>query len=235
MPNKAKNVMSAIADQVVNADGSIVAVQYLPSLDEVYTLSAEEYADVVDLADDWFEGNKKYGEGKSMRADVAKGIKRSLGELPSYAKYMAFRSCFIQQLLSSGKTKNDVSAAQMWTELLDLVRDTCKPFTIPKSPKPNANRMATKREQDKKALQSMSDDELESALANYKATDNFTKCNLVNAELKSRAKKALESNPAYQKALEEMKSARSAIIEDVRKIKNMDHLKEIGRYIKGFV
>ena len=121
-------VFQAVVDQVVNPDGSIVPVQYLPNPDQVYSLSAEEYADMVDLAEDWFEGDKKYGEGKSMRASVAKGIKRVLGELPSYAKYMAFRACFIQQMLSTGRTLNETSGEQMWLELIGMVKDTCKPL-----------------------------------------------------------------------------------------------------------
>ena len=229
------DVIQAVVDQVVNPDGSVVPVQYIPDSTAVYTLSAEEYADMVDLAEDWYEGDKKYGEGKSMRAGVAKGIKRVLGELPSYAKYMAFRACFIQQMLSTGRTKNETSAEQMWLELIGMVKDTCKPFTVPKSSAKSATRMASKRDKIKTEIEKMSDEVLESALVDWKANDDFTHAQLAKAEINRRAKKALDSNPAYQKALEDLKSKRDSIIADIRKIKQMSDLEQIEALIMPFI
>jgi hypothetical protein len=229
------DVFQAVVDQVVNPDGSVVPVQYLPSPDQVYSLSADEYADMVDLAEDWFEGDKKYGEGKSMRASVAKGIKRVLGELPTYAKYMAFRACFTQHMLSTGRTLNDTSADQMWLELIGMVKDTCKPFAVPKSPAKSATRMASKRDQAKKSIEKMSDEVLESAMADWKDQDNFGMANLAKVELKKREKKALDSNPTYLKAIEELKAKRDSIIADIRKIKQMGDLEEIEALIMPFV
>ena len=229
------DVFQAVVDQVVNPDGSIVPVQYLPSPDQVYSLSAEEYADMVDLAEDWFEGDKKYGEGKSMRASVAKGIKRVLGELPSYAKYMAFRACFIQQMLSTGRTLNETSGEQMWLELIGMVKDTCKPFAVPKSPAKSATRMAGKRDKAKAEIEKMSDEVLESAMADWRATDNFMNAQLGKAEINRRAKKALDTNPEYQKALEQLKGKRDSIIADIRKIKQLGDLEKIEALIMPFV
>jgi len=127
------NPFEGVVNQVVNADGSVVPVQYVADPTAVFTLSAEHYAEIVDLADDWFNGCDMMGKGKTLRSDSAKAIKRMLGESPAYPQYMAYRQAFVNQLLSSGKTKNETSASQMWTELMDLVRDVCKPFTIPKS------------------------------------------------------------------------------------------------------
>jgi len=229
------DVFQAVVDQVINPDGSIVPVQYLPSPDQVYSLSAEEYADMVDLAEDWYEGDKKYGEGKSMRAGVAKGIKRVLGELPSYAKYRAFQACFIQQMLSTGRTLNETSGEQMWLELIGMVKDTCKPFAVPKSPAKSATRMASKRDKAKKSIEGLATEQLESALADWKDQDNFAMANLAKVELKKREKKALDSNPVYLKAIEELKDKRDSIIADIRKIKQLGDLEQIEALIMPFV
>jgi hypothetical protein len=239
MPNKANTKVvspfEGAVNQVVNPDGSIVPVQYVASPDSVYNLSAEEFADVVDLADDWFNGCDLLGKGKTLRSDTAKAIKKMLGELPEFAKYHAYRQAFINQMLNSGKTKNDTSAGQMWNELIDLVRDICKPFAIPKSPKPNSQRMQSKREQDRKALESLSDDELLSALANFTDSKQFTKCNMVQTVLTQREKLRVKNDPKLIKAQEELKAKRDSIIADIRKIKSMDHLAKIQAYMAQYV
>jgi hypothetical protein len=112
------NPFEGVVNQVVNPDGSIVPVQYVADPTAVFTLSAEHYAEIVDLADDWFDGCDMMGKGKTLRSDSAKSIKRMLGENPTYPQYMAYRQAFVNQLLSSGKTKNETSASQMWTELM---------------------------------------------------------------------------------------------------------------------
>ena len=103
------NPFEGVVNQVVNPDGSVVPVQYIADPSAVYTLSAEHYAEIVDLADDWFNGCELMGKGKTLRSDSAKTIKKMLGENPTYPQYMAYRQAFIYQLLSSGKTKNDTS------------------------------------------------------------------------------------------------------------------------------
>lgn len=239
MPNKANtkvvNPFEGAINQVVNPDGSIVPVQYVASPDAVYNLSAEEFADVVDLADDWFNGCDLLGKGKTLRSDTAKAIKKMLGELPEFAKYHAYRQAFINQMLNSGKTKNDTSAGQMWNELIDLVRDICKPFAIPKSPKPNSQRMQNKRDLERKALESLSDDELQSALASYTDSQQFTKCNMVKTVITERKKLRDKNDPKLIKAQEELKALRDSIVADVRKIKSMDHLGKIQSYISQYV
>ena len=229
------NPFEGVVNQVVNPDGSIVPVQYVADPSAVYTLSAEHYAEIVDLADDWFSGCDLMGKGKTLRSDSAKAIKRMLGENPTYPQYMAYRQAFVNQLLSSGKTKNETSASQMWTELMDLVRDVCKPFTIPKSAGKSATRMAGKRDKAKAEIEKMSNEVLESAMADWKDQDNFGMANLAKAEINRRAKKALDSNPEYQKALEQLKGKRDSIIADIRKIKQMGDLEQIEALIMPFV
>lgn len=240
MANKPKNKpevnpFEGVVNQVVNPDGSIVPVQYVADPTAVFTLSAEHYAEIVDLADDWFDGCDMMGKGKTLRSDSAKSIKRMLGENPTYPQYMAYRQAFVNQLLSSGKTKNETSASQMWTELMDLVRDVCKPFTIPSSKGKSAVRMASKRDKAKSEIEKMPDAVLESALADWKSTDNFMHAQLAKAEINRRAKKALDTNPEYQKALEQLKGKRDSIIADIRKIKQLGDLEQIEALIMPFV
>jgi SMC interacting uncharacterized protein involved in chromosome segregation len=123
----------------------------------------------------------------------------------------------------------------MWTELMDLVRDVCKPFTIPKSAGKSATRMAGKRDKAKAEIEKMSDEVLESAMADWKSTDNFMHAQLAKAEINRRAKKALDSNPEYQKALEQLKGKRDSIIADIRKIKQLGDLEQIEALIMPFV
>ena len=229
------NPFEGVVNQVVNPDGSIVPVQYVADPTAVFTLSAEHYAEIVDLADDWFSGCDMMGKGKTLRSDSAKAIKRMLGENPTYPQYMAYRQAFVNQLLSSGKTKNETSASQMWTELMDLVRDTCKPFAIPSSKGKSAVRMAGKRDKAKAEIEKMPDAVLESALADWKSTDNFMQAQLAKAEINRRAKKALDTNPEYQKALEQLKGKRDSIIADIRKIKQLGDLEQIEALIMPFV
>lgn len=229
------NPFEGVVNQVVNPDGSVVPVQYIADPTAVFTLSAEHYAEIVDLADDWFNGCELMGKGKTLRSDSAKTIKKMLGENPTYPQYMAYRQAFINQLLSSGKTKNDTSAGQMWLELIGLVKDICKPFAIPSSKGKSAVRMASKRDKAKAQIEQMSDEILESAMADWKATDDFMHAQLAKAELNRRAKKALDTNPEYQKALEQLKTKRDSIIADIRKIKQLGDLEQIEALIMPFV
>ena len=59
--------------------------------------------------------------------------------------------------------------------------------------------------------------------------------NLAKVELKKREKKALDSNPVYLKAIEELKDKRDSIIADIRKIKQMGDLEQIEALIMPFV
>ena len=72
-------------------------------------------------------------------------------------------------------------------------------------------------------------------MADWKDQDNFGMANLAKVELKKREKKALDSNPVYLKAIEELKAKRDSIIADIRKIKQMGDLEEIEALIMPFV
>ena len=95
--------------------------------------------------------------------------------------------------------------------------------------------MASKRDKAKAQIEQMSDEILESAMADWKATDDFMHAQLAKAELNRRAKKALDTNPEYQKALEQLKTKRDSIVADIRKIKQLGDLEQIEALIMPFV
>jgi hypothetical protein len=95
--------------------------------------------------------------------------------------------------------------------------------------------MAGKRDKAKAEIEKMPDAVLESALADWKSTDNFMHAQLAKAEINRRAKKALDNNPEYQKALEQLKGKRDSIIADIRKIKQLGDLEQIEALIMPFV
>ena len=104
-----------------------------------------------------------------------------------------------------------------------------------KSAGKSATRMAGKRDKAKAEIEKMSNEVLESAMADWKNQDNFGMANLAKAEINRRAKKALDSNPEYQKALDQLKGKRDSIIADIRKIKQMGDLEQIEALIMPFV
>jgi hypothetical protein len=74
-------------------------------------------------------------------------------------------------------------------------------LTKPAKPTKDGQRMAGKREEEKKVLMGMVDSQLEELLAAYKADDEFAKASKVKAEIKRRDEERNKGDIEYAKEL----------------------------------
>jgi hypothetical protein len=94
-------------------------------------------------------------------------------------------------------------------------------LTKPAKPTKDGQRMAGKREEEKKVLMGMVDSQLEELLAAYKADDEFAKASKVKAEIKRRDE---ESNKA---GIELAKEMRADIIKRIKLVTDLGLLAQI--------
>jgi hypothetical protein len=80
---------------------------------------------------------------------------------------------------------NEESAERAWQRLAKRMEKEVG-LTKPAKPTKDGQRMAGKREEEKKVLMGMVDSQLEELLAAYKADDEFAKASKVKAEIKRR-------------------------------------------------
>jgi hypothetical protein len=88
-------------------------------------------------------------------------------------------------------------------------------LTKPAKPSAEAQRKASKRDEEKKVLESMVDSQLEQLLAAYKAEDEFAKAGKVKAELKRRSDEANKGQIEYAKELRADIAKRVKVVTDV--------------------
>jgi hypothetical protein len=193
---------SDVVVQLVEAPKAefVLSLDQASRMDQIVdrVLSSEDHA---------FEADLGMEKASMMLAEV-------LGTAPTYASWNAFQSAYIRKYMSRKPNANDESAERAWQRLAKRME---KETGLTKPPKPtkDGQRMASKRDEEKKVLESMVDSQLESLLAAYKAEDEFTKANKVKAELKRRSDEANKGQIEYAKELRADIAKRIKIVTDV--------------------
>jgi hypothetical protein len=162
------------------------------------TLEAENHAFEADL-----------GQEKS-----AMMLAELMGTAPTFAKWEAIRSAWLRKYMGRKPNANDESADRAWQRLAKRMEKETG-LTKPAKPSANAQRVASKRDAEKKELQSMVDSQLEQLLAAYKAEDEFAKASKIKAELKRRSDEANKGQIEYAKELRADIAKRVKVVTDV--------------------
>jgi hypothetical protein len=206
-----KTKINEVAVQLVEAPKA----EYVLSLDQAQLL--DQVVDrVLSSEDHAFEADLGMEKSAMMMAQL-------LGTAPTYASWNAFQSAYIRKYMGRKPNANEESAERAWQRLAKRME---KETGLTKPPKPtkDGQRMASKRDEEKKVLESMVDSQLEQLLAAYKAEDEFTKANKVKAELKRRSDEANKGQIEYAKELRADIAKRIKVVTDVELLEQIQSM-----------
>ena len=198
MPKKQNEVLdSSVVVQLVEAPKA----EYVLSLDMAQLI--DQVVDrVLQSEDHAFEADLGMEKSAMMMAQV-------MGTNPSFAEWEAKRSAWVRKYMSRKPNANQESADRAWSRLAKRMEKECG-LTKPAKGSAESQRKASKRDEEKKVLESMVDSQLEQLLAAYKAEDEFAKAGKIKAELKRR------SDEANKDMIETAKEMRADIVKRIK-------------------
>ena len=203
-----KTKINEVVVQMVEAPKAefILSLDQADKLDQVIdrVLSSEDHA---------FEADLGMEKSAMMMAEL-------LGTEPTYASWNAYQSAYIRKYMARKPNANEESAERAWQRLAKRMEKEVG-LTKPAKPTKDGQRMAGKREEEKKVLMGLVDSELENLLAAYKAADDFTKAGKVKAEIKRRDEDRNKADIEYAKEL------RADIAKRIKLVTDIDLLSEI--------
>jgi hypothetical protein len=192
-----KTKINEVVVQLVEAPKAefILSLDQADKVDQIVdrVLSSEDHA---------FEADLGMEKASMMLAEL-------LGVEPTYACWEATRSAWLRKYMGRKPNANEESAERAWQRLAKRMEKEVG-LTKPAKPSSNAQRVASKREEEKQVLMSMVDSQLEQMLAAYKAEDEFAKASKVKAEMKRRA------DDANKDQIEEAKLMRADIVKRIK-------------------
>lgn len=210
----AKNKNGSVLSQMVAwAEADLIAsgevIQKIEAPKSDYVLTSDQFGAMADLVD-----NVLIAEDDAFKADL--GMQNSglvlaklLGTDPTYAMWEGFRKAYERAYMSRKKNASEESANLSWGRLAKrMTKETG--LEKPKAPSKAAQGMSDKRAKDKAKLEAMVDSQLEEALAQFKASDNFTEAKKIKDELSRREK---EQNKGKE---EQVKALRDQIIKQIK-------------------
>jgi len=199
---KKSTVVSDVVVQLVEAPKAefVLSLDMSAKLDQVVdrVLSSEDHA---------FEADLGMEKSAMMLAEV-------MGTKPSYAQWEAVQSTWLRKYMGRKPNANEEASARAWQRLAKRMDKECG-LTKPAKPTAEAQRKASKREEEKKVLMGMVDSQLEQMLAAYKAEDEFAKASKVKAELKRRDEDRNKGQLDYAKELRADIAKRVKVVTDV--------------------
>jgi hypothetical protein len=192
-----KTKINEVVVQLVEAPKA----EFIMSLDQ-----ADKVDQIIDRVlqseDHAFEADLGMEKASMMLAEL-------FGTAPTYACWEGTRSAWLRKYMARKPNANDESAERAWQRLAKRMEKETG-LTKPAKPSANAQRVASKREEEKKALQGMVDSQLEQMLAAYKAEDEFAKAAKIKAEMKRR------SDEANKDMIETAKEMRADIVKRIK-------------------
>jgi hypothetical protein len=191
-----------------------VAVQLVEAPKAEYVLDLH-VADMIDQVvdrvlaseDHAFEADLGMEKASMMMAEV-------MGTNPKFVEWEAKRMAYIRKYMARKPNANEESAERAWQRLAKRMEKEVG-LTKPAKPTKDGQRMAGKREEEKKILMGMVDSQLEELLAAYKADDEFAKASKVKAEIKRRDEDRNKADIEYAKELRADIAKRLKIVTDV--------------------
>ena len=197
-----KTKINEVVVQMVEAPKAefILSLDQADRTDQIVdrVLSSEDHA---------FEADLGMEKASMMLAEV-------LGTAPTYASWNAFQSAYIRKYMARKPNANEESAERSWQRLAKRMEKEVG-LTKPAKPTKDGQRMAGKREEEKKVLMGLVDSELDNLLAAYKADDEFEKAKKVKAEIKRRDDDRNKADIEYAKELRADIAKRIKIVTDI--------------------
>jgi hypothetical protein len=190
----------------------VVQVIEAPKAEYVLDLHVADLIDqvvdrVLQSEDHAFEADLGMEKASMMMAEV-------MGTDPKFVEWEAKRMAYIRKYMARKPNANEESAERAWQRLAKRMEKEVG-LTKPAKPTKDGQRMAGKREEEKKILMGMVDSQLEELLAAYKADDEFAKASKVKAEIKRRDEDRNKADIEYAKELRADIAKRLKIVTDV--------------------
>jgi hypothetical protein len=208
------------------AVSSEVVVQIVEAPKAEYSLLTTE-AQQLDICVELFS------DGEATIAEGDDGVQRSaliLGKvlLPdasvpcTYAKWTTIRSTWLRKYMAFNAHASEESAQKAWERQVRRTQKEMPDLKKPSAPSASAQKMSEKRKAEVEMLGKLDDDQLVDLLVAYKNQDNFTKANVVKAEMKRR------NAGAEQVVKNELNALRAEIVKQVKFATDMDLLREVS-------
>jgi len=189
--------------------------EYVLSLDQAGLI--DKVVDrVLSSEDHAFEADLGMEKAAMMMAEV-------MGTNPTYVEWEAKRLAYVRKYMSRKPNANEESADRAWSRVAKRMEKEVG-LTKPAKASGDAKRKATKRDEEKKVLESMVDSQLESLLAAYKADDEFEKAKKVKAEMKRRTDDANKGLIEYAKELRADIAKRIKVVTDVELLEEIQSM-----------
>ena len=214
MPKANTAVSSEVVVQIVEA----------PKAEYVVQVSDAQQLDVaVEL----------FSDGEATIAEGDDGVQRSaliLGKvlmpdasIPcTYAKWTTIRATWLRKYMAFNSHASEESAQKAWERAIRRTQKEMPDVKKPSAPSASAQKMSEKRKAEVEMLGQLDDNQLVDLLVAYKNQDNFTKANVVKAEMKRR-------NADTDKAVKnELNELRALIVKQVKSATDMDLLREVS-------
>jgi len=174
-----------------------------------------------------------FSDGESTIAEGDEGIQKSaliLGRvlLPdvsvpcTYAKWNVVRSTWLRKYMAFNSHASEESAQKAWERQVRRTQKEMPDLVKPKAPTASAQKMSEKRKAEVEMLGKLDDDQLVDLLVAYKNQDNFSKANVIKAEMKRR-------NAGQEQAVKnELNELRSLIVKQVKSATDMELLRQVS-------
>ena len=199
----------------------VVQIVEAPKAEYVLSLDMAQLIDqvvdrVLQSEDHAFEADLGMEKSAMMMAQV-------MGTDPKYAEWEAKRLAWVRKYMSRKPNANQESADRAWSRLSKRMEKECGLSKPPKG-SGEAQRKASKREEEKKVLESLVDSQLEEMLAAYKADDEFEKAKKVKAEIKRRDEDRNKADIEYAKELRADIAKRVKVVTDVELLETIQSM-----------
>ena len=211
---KANTVVSDVVVQIVEAPKAEYVLQVLEAqhIDQVVELFSDGEATIAEGDDDIQKSALILG--KVLLPDP---------QVPcSYAKWNVIRSTWLRKYMAFNSHASEESAQKGWERQVRRVQKEMPDVKKPSAPTVSAQKMSEKRKAEVEMLGKLDDDQLVDLLVAYKNQDNFSKANVVKAEMKRR------NAGAEQAVKNELNELRSLIVKQVKSATDMNLLRQVS-------
>ena len=168
-----------------------------------YVVAVADAQQIDSIVDMFIDAEEHLFEGDVGMQNTAVAMSKVMGANPSYVEYMTKRALWLRKFMAKTPSASDESAQKAWERLARRMLKECG-LDKPKAPNKAAQHMSEKRKAEQEMLGQLDDNQLVDLLVAYKNQDNFTKANVVKAEMKRRNADAEEETNKARKALREL-------------------------------
>jgi hypothetical protein len=213
----------AKSNTVVSND-VVVQVVEAPKAEYVVQLGEAQHLDTcVELFSD---GEATIAEGdddvQKSALILGKVLLPDASVQPTYAKWTTIRSTWLRKYMAFNPHASEESAQKAWERLIRRAQKEMPDLKKPTAPSASAQKMSEKRKAEVEMLGKLDDNQLVDLLVAYKNQDNFSKANVVKAEMKRR------NAGAEQAVKNELNTLRAEVVKQIKNTADLELLRKVS-------